>query len=274
MAKKKNETGVTENPPTGAASIAIGAEGSPAASSTTEANGATTISVPTADATTTANAPEQSAETVAGSTGPDDAPYGRDENGKPLAPYGLKKDGTPARKRGRGGDAPPDASAEPKEKKPRAKISDAAIEKAQDALSDAQADDGSFFSQSEDTKRQERAKRNATYWVEIAEMMIEAGEEPMRAAVASQLMRQHPEKAEQIKRMIAVIPSMRAVPTKWEGKETNVLRLNAEAAAYILAYFLPWKPSHPLLRSAFQIAYAYKAYSAGIRDAFDKAGIA
>ena len=208
---------------------------------------------------------EKPAEPVTESTD-DAAPYGRDAGGRALAPYGYRADGvTPARKRGRkGADPTPTAVPDgPRDDKPAdkpAKKKQSAIDKIAAEFDAAVKGGDGYWSVEADAARCERARRNAPDFQDLAELAIESGEGFALGFVHQALLRQNPSDKARIDRAMAAVKPMREIRFKFRGTETTVLSSNAESVAFILAYFLPWKPSHPLLRAAIQFAFAQRAY--------------
>lgn len=208
----------------------------------------------------------------------DAAPYGRDAGGRPLAPYGYKADGvTPAKKRGRKGADPgvhavddPRGTPEGTTEKPK-REKKSAVESALAALDSAKESGDGYWTVEADERRCERARRNQADFVDLAEIAIEMGEPVMLGLVRSSLLAKNPGKAAQIDAILARIKPMREVKFKFAGREISVLTGNAESLAFVLAYFSPWRPSHPLLRSAIQLLLSQRAYLAHVKEAANAA---
>lgn len=284
-----NETTANDSPVTEGAPIAHPTATEPVGSVAVEAPPSSTNtddgSVVTADSPASASAgdsfptgPSATAdmfhvEHAEGAATDGEAPYGRDADGRPLAPYGVKADGSPKRKPGRAG------SGAPRERKPREKSSEngSPVERDETTVEGAalalvsDADDGGWFSRSQDAKRCARAKENAGAWRDIALVAIEFGEGPLAMVVESQLARDSRIGPERARKIAAAIPRMRTVPVSIGGKATNVAEANAEALSFVLAYLVPYKPSHPLLRAAMQLALSQYAYFRAINTAVAKA---
>lgn len=277
MAKPKVKESKPENAPVEASPTpgpTVPVEASPATAAPDNQPELPRMSAPVAASVEPGPAPEpEAAVAPVVETGDESAPYGRDDNGKPLAPYGFKSDGvTPAKKRGRKGAAAEPVTVEakpagdPKRERKRS-ISDAAIDTGLAAIREATAE-GDWFSAEADAARCQRARQNAPHWIGLAELVLEQGETAALGILARGMVARDRMSPEKVAAIVAKIPPMRKVTLSLDGKPSNVLAANAEALAFILAYFLPYKPSHPLLRAGVALVIAQMAYARAIREAF------
>ena len=113
-----------------------------------------------------------------------------------------------------------------------------------------------------------RVHANTAAWLPVARWSVRSAETLGRLFVERRVLAkaETPEQAARLQQAIRTFPTLENIPVTWDGKETNCHELEAQNAAVIAAYALPFTPDDPL----FGIVLRHAAVSMAVEKALEK----